>query len=173
MTTKVAMRAVLAMSPTVAIGDVKVIDLRESLPQRPGVSYAYRTDGQITGIIWHHTAGNEAQPIHDIADYHVRVRKWPGIGYHFAIDSEGKVFQMQSVNTVSYHAYMNNTPNIGIVLVGNYEDARPTRAMRSSAKALLRVLRSRYGIKNVYLHKETKATLCPGKYAAMMLNGIR
>ena len=173
LTGKVAIRAAVAMSPAAVAGDIHIIDMRGQLPTRPGVTYGVRLEQQITGVVWHHTAGNKEQPLRDIADYHVRVRRWPGIGYHYAIDSEGKVFQMQAVTTVSYHAYMANTPNIGVVLVGNYESDRPTPQMKAACKALDRYLRSRYPVRHVYLHSETKATLCPGKNAAAMLTEIR
>jgi N-acetyl-anhydromuramyl-L-alanine amidase AmpD len=173
LTSKVALRAAIAMTPAAVAGDVKIIDMRGTLPTRPGVTYATRSEAQITGIVWHHTAGNREQPLRDIADYHVRVRKWPGIGYHYAIDQEGKVFQMQAVTTVSYHAYMNNTPNIGVVLVGNYEEERPSPAMKAAAKALTRYLKARYPIRQVRMHSETKATLCPGKHAKAMLRDGR
>lgn len=173
LTSKVALRAAIAMTPAAVAGDIKIIDMRGTLPTREGVRYATRSEAQITGIVWHHTAGNREQPIRDIADYHVRVRKWPGIGYHYAIDQEGKVFQMQAVTTVSYHAYMNNTPNIGVVLVGNYEEERPSPAMKAAAKALLRCLKARHRIQHVWMHSETKATLCPGRYARAMFGDGR
>ena len=173
LTSKVALRAAIAMTPAAVAGDIKIIDMRGTLPTRPGVTYATRSEAQITGIVWHHTAGNREQPIRDIADYHVRVRKWPGIGYHYAIDQEGKVFQMQAVTTVSYHAYMNNTPNIGVVLVGNYEEERPSPQMKAAAKALLRYLKARHRIQHVWMHSETKATLCPGRYARAMFSDGR
>ena len=173
LTSKVALRAAIAMTPAAVAGDIKIIDVRGTLPTREGVRYSTRSEGQVTGIVWHHTAGSKEQPLRNIADYHVRVRKWPGIGYHFAIDQEGKVFQMQAVTTVSYHAYMNNTPNVGVVLVGNYEEGRPSPAMKAAAKALTRYLRARYPIRHVYLHSEMKATLCPGKHAKAMLRDGR
>lgn len=171
--TKIALRAAIGMTPAAVIGDVKVIDLRGELPRREGVQYAQRPESKITGLVWHHTAGPEQQPLHSIAEYHVRVRRWPGIGYHFAIDSDGAVFQMQAVTTVSYHAYMNNTANIGIVLIGDYDKAQPSEKMRRSVAALMAFLKKRYSTSHVYLHREIKATACPGRYGARMVRELR
>jgi len=144
------------------------IDLRGKLPVRQDIQYKMRTEAEIDGIIWHHTA-SRAQTIRSIAEYHTKVRGWPEIAYHFAVGHDGKVYQLLDVQKWSHHAAGHNRNNIGIVLIGNYEDNEPSPQMLASAKIIQRNLVQQYNIKHVWLHKDTKATLCPGKHATKTL----
>lgn len=101
--------------------------------------------------------------------------KWKGIGYHFLIGngtgmSDGKIEptfrwkqQMQGAHAGNdeYNQY-----GIGICLVGNFQDHRPSTAQLASIKRLVGVLKKEYGLKSsqVVGHRDVKSTACPGKF---------
>ena len=66
-----------------------------------------------------------------------------------------------------------NTRGIGICLIGNFEDASPSKAQIKSLKSLVKILAARHRITpgNLMGHASVKATACPGKY--FPLNEIR
>lgn len=91
------------------------------------------------------------------------------IGYHFVIDPYGKVFQGRELKYQGAHAYGdNNIQNIGVCLIGNFDEERPTEAALTSLRKMLDEMRSDYKIPRsaVFTHKDLKNTVCPGKYLA-------
>lgn len=140
------------------------IDLRGDLPVHPSAVYAAREVSKIQGAIIHHSA-TKGQTIRSIAQFHTEVRQWPGVAYHFAIGYDGVIYQLQDVETVTYHAQGHNARTIGIVLIGNFQDRPLPEKMETSLVNLLAYLEEVYGLKYIWLHGQTKATLCPGKYA--------
>jgi N-acetylmuramoyl-L-alanine amidase len=57
-----------------------------------------------------------------------------------------------------------NKHALGICLVGNFNATTPSQKQMDSLKELILFLKSKFGImnKNILLHKEAKATECPG-----------
>ncbi len=129
-------------------------------------------------IVIHHTAseGGSVATIH--AEHLNRKDKngnhWKGIGYHFLIGngtgmSDGEIEptfrwkqQMQGAHAGNEEY---NQHGIGICLVGNFQDHRPSSAQLASVKRLVGVLKREYGLKSsqVVGHRDVKATACPGK----------
>lgn len=144
-------------------------DLRGSLPTNG--TYGSRPESDVEGVVWHHSA-SRGQSIRNLAQYHTMVRGWPGIAYHFAIGWDGVIYQMNDVTTLSYHAQGYNSKTIGVVLVGNYEEREITDEMAESIVMLNEYLKDRYSLKFAWTHCETKATICPGKYAREMLDDL-
>ncbi len=169
---QVAPRAAVAMTGT---GDMigyeaSIHDLRGTLPTNG--TYGTRDIEDVQGMVWHHSA-TTAQSIKTIAQFHTMTKGWPGIAYHFAIGWDGVIYQMHDVETVSYHAQGYNSKTIGAVLIGNYDQREMTPEMEEAAIALSEYLRDRYDLKFSWLHRDTKATACPGKYAAEFLQEIQ
>lgn len=93
--------------------------------------------------------------------------RWGDIGYHFLIDPAGHIFQGRELTWQGAHADGdNNIQNIGICLIGNFDEERPTRAALDSLRKLLDTLRAENSIASsaVYGHQDLKSTRCPGKY---------
>lgn len=92
--------------------------------------------------------------------------KWGDIGYHFLIDSSGRVLQGRSLTWRGAHAgnSTTNAGNIGICLLGNFESRMPSAKAMASLEALIRDLRARHAIKRkeLYGHKHFNTTACPG-----------
>jgi len=98
---------------------------------------------------------------------HLRRRPQPfgDIGYHYAIDPAGRVWAGRPVSWQGAHVRAQNQGNLGIVVLGNY-DQQPLNSAQK--QALLRFLGDRmntYGIRSprVATHQEMAATACPGE----------
>ena len=148
------------------------IDLRGKLPTRDGAEYRHRHIEDIEGIVWHHSA-TSGQTIRSIAEYHTQARGWPEIAYHYAIGYDGRIYRLLDEAKWSNHASGHNHRTIGIVLVGNYQDREPTEAMMSAAARLQEDLCDTHDIMYVWLHRDTKATDCPGRHAVDVLRQMQ
>jgi hypothetical protein len=98
------------------------------------------------------------------------------IGYHFVIDPYGRVFQGRDLAWQGAHAAgANNIQNIGVCLIGNFDEERPTRAALDRLRQLLDSLRSTWKIPRgqVLTHQELKSTECPGRNLARWVEGYR
>ncbi|MGH7162200.1 MAG: peptidoglycan recognition protein family protein [Planctomycetota bacterium] len=127
-------------------------------------------------IIIHHSASDHGSAAY--IDRAHRNKGWDGLGYHFVIgngtlsgDGSVEVGGRWARQEVGAHARVPgdesnrwNEQGIGIVLVGNFQGHRPSRRQLEAVVALVRALRSEYGIPlaNVIGHRDVKATECPG-----------
>ena len=104
-----------------------------------------------------------AQHLEYVREYH-RSRNFQDIGYHFAIDRAGRVWQLRSLKFQGQHVRYNNEHNIGVVVLGNFDLQAMSSAQKEKVKAFAPLLRKQYGlsIKRVYTHKEIVSTECPG-----------
>lgn len=144
-------------------------DLRGQLPVDPDAHYAERPLSDVKGVVWHHSATSQTATLNSIAKFHVEVRKWPAIAYHFAIDKDGVIYQLHDVTTASYQAQGYNRKTIGIVLIGDMERQEVPLAMEESIIVLNEYLRDEYHLEFAWLHNETKPTKCPGFNAEFVL----
>jgi len=92
-------------------------------------------------------------------------RGWADIGYHFAIDPKGRIFQARPLNFQGAHVKDNNPGNLGIVTFGNYELIRPTQATLNSINRMVSYAMERFNVplSKVYTHQELRSTACPGR----------
>jgi len=90
---------------------------------------------------------------------------WADIGYHFAIDPSGRIWQARPLELQGAHVKDNNPGNLGIVVFGNYEQIRPTAATLASVDRMLAYAMQRFHvpISRVYTHQELRPTACPGR----------
>lgn len=137
------------------------------------------------GIVIHHSAVPYGSAAHE-DKYHKSIG-WDGLGYHFVINNgvfENGYGRADGLVEVGYrwrgqkvgsHCRQNSSSNywnehtVGICLIGNFSEGRPTfRQMQSLAK-LVRFLRTRYSIpiSKIKGHGDIKPTDCPGKYFPM------
>jgi N-acetylmuramoyl-L-alanine amidase len=127
------------------------------------------------GILIHHSAqpsGNMAK----IDKYHREDKGWLGIGYDFLIDNgdggpDGLVEttfrwrkQIQGAHAGEGQKRYNDHW-IGICLVGDFNETRPTRAQMASLKRLIAFLQAHCDIPegNIKFHRDLKNTECPGR----------
>lgn len=82
----------------------------------------------ITDITVHASADEHgsSKDVHSLRDYHVRVKRWSDIGYHFVITAQGIVQQGRPLDIMGAHVYGHNHNNIGICLIGGLKDGKPS-----------------------------------------------
>ena len=140
---------------------IKIIQVYHDLPRKG--SYPSRSLEQIQQIIIHHSAS----PYHraeDFARWHI-ARGWPGIGYHFVIEKDGRILQSNPLTTISNGASGENTKSIHIVLSGNFDVEKPSKQQLKSLKRLTKHLQDQ--LKRtlpISGHRDHGQTACPGKY---------
>ena len=168
--TKVALRGALVLAPTLGIhGGAEIIDLRGQLPTAG--QYPTRDMAKVNTVVIHHSA-SRGQSIRSLAQYHVAVRGWQGIGYHYAIGWDGRVYWMNDPERRTNHAQGHNSRTIGVVLVGDYDLTHPSVEMVHAAQTLTAYLSEKYGVTRIVWHRELKATACPGRYAVEALQHL-
>ncbi len=104
-----------------------------------------------------------------------RNRGWADIGYHYAIDPAGRVYACRPTSLQGAHVKFHNEQNLGIVVLGNFEQQHPTSdALRSLARFVAEQMRL-YGIPvdRVYTHRELRPTLCPGRNLQQQVIAMR
>ena len=136
-------------------------------------------------IIIHHsatTSGGAAQ-----FDKEHRGNGWDELGYHFVIgngtDTRDGAVEIGPRWVKQKHGAHAKTPDnrfndygIGICLVGNFENGRPSPQQMKSLTALVSQLMQRYNIpaNRVIGHDDTgRVTACPGRNLELQLAGIR
>ena len=127
----------------------------------------------ITSITVHHSAmppptsmGTVAQ-LRQIQNVHTNDRGWADVGYHFLIDPSGRVWEGRKLLHQGAHAGgAANIGNIGICLLGNFDNQDVPRAQLKALDRLVEGLRSHFAIarSDVRTHREWKATSCPGSH---------
>lgn len=157
-----------------------------------------RISNQMKGVLVHHTAGSNrysraqsARIVRGIQAYHMRSRGWCDIGYNFLVDKYGRIFEGRAGGTKlqvrGAHAgnFDVNTYTTGISMMGNFDVARPSAALKN---AMVRLVGWRLGtryvtpkgsfrldghrLKNIAGHRDVAragfrpatATACPGRY---------
>lgn len=135
-------------------------------------------------IVIHHS-GTDTGNVASIDEYHRKNNGWDGIGYDFVIGNgsgsgNGSVestFRWTGQKTGAHcktdASNWANEDAIGICLIGNFDNSRPTSAQMNSLMKLVRFLSERYNIpaSRIYGHNTTPGhittTSCPGRYFPM------
>lgn len=149
----------------------------DAIPVKPG-RWRY--------IVIHHSATAQGSA-RSMDAYHRRRGMENGLAYHFVIGNgrgtgDGVIEvgnrwrrQIKGGHLASDRL---NEVSIGICLVGNYNNTRPTKAQMQSLRAITHylMLRSRNSSSAVKLHKQinTKPTECPGRQfpASQLMQGL-
>lgn len=101
---------------------MSIIDLISDLPTNSGNPYKTRDLDGVNAIIVHQTDGLDKglDSVYSAAQYHVNSKGWGGIGYHFMVTDDGKIYQTNKLETRSYHAGGENTRSVGIAITGKH-----------------------------------------------------
>ncbi len=149
-----------------------IVDLTLSLPR--GKPYAPRPLEGVDTLAVHHSAGPKEQTPEQIADFHVRVRGWSGIGYNYLVYDGGEVYKVRPVGVYPACVMGHNARVICACLVGDFTAAPPSDAAVRSLLELAGLLRAAYPrLAALRGHREmpNQATACPG--AAFDLDALR
>ncbi len=122
-------------------------------------------------IILHHTATRTGSA-ESVRALHRAVNGWVDIGYHYIIGNgslspDGEVQTGRPEWAVGAHARNNNDDSIGVCLVGDFDDHRPSQAQLDSLGRLLQTLMERYDLtsSDIIMHRGAPGcdTACPGR----------
>ena len=110
-----------------------------------------------------------------IQKVHFKVLGAGDIAYHYIIDRAGRIWQGRDIRFQGAHAKHNNSHNIGIMCLGNFELQEPSGLQVASLEALCRGLMMGYDIppQKLYGHRELKSTACPGRNLFPYVKKIR
>lgn len=101
-----------------------------------------------------------------IADYHVNVQGWEGIGYHWLVHQNGEIDYVGDIATSRANVALINDEVVGICLPGNWTEQYPPAAALASAATLVAWLRTLLPQAKVVGHYEVAqdgwSTSCPG-----------
>jgi len=106
------------------------------------------------GAVIHHSA-TESGDAAAFRRYHIEVKGWDDIGYHFVILRDGTIEPGRPLNKEGAHKRGRNRTHVGICLVGNDTF---TKAQLVSLVELLKQLQGEHAIVAIEPHHED----CPG-----------
>ena len=112
-------------------------------------------------IILHHAEAKHAS-VEEVNRWHLE-RGWTGIGYHFYIRKDGKVYHGRPEWAVGAHAMGHNARAIGVCCEGSYMTETMPAAQLDALKALIRQLMGKYPGARLMRHCDVNSTDCPGK----------
>lgn len=117
--------------------------------------------------------------LRQIQDFHIEVRGWCDIGYHFLVSQDGRVWRgRESEARTGAHVGEHNTGNVGIALIGAYQATGAADTMLRAASRTLGWLSGVYFIprsrSTVLGHREwpDQSTTCPGDKLLGQLGAI-
>lgn len=147
-------------------------------------------------IVVHHTAESspasaprsDVERMRTVYEYHTVGRGWGDIGYNYVIGPSGMIFEGRAGGdkVVGAHAFCNNVGSMGISLMGNFQEGKPSDAQLTALRWLLVYLTDKYKIdpneKTIYHgkvtptiigHRDVGQTACPGNYSYELLPQVR
>ena len=100
-------------------------------------------------------------------------RNYGDIGYHFVIDYAGTVWEGRSLAYEGAHVACQNERNIGVMLLGNFEEQAPSASQIATASRLLGLLQQRFRIKphRIFGHRDLGQHAVELEGASHILNG--
>ena len=126
-------------------------------------------------VVIHHSASDSGNAA-SIGKYHKDEKGWVnGLGYHFLIgngtdsrDGQIEVGNRWDDQIDGAHAGNDkyNKDGVGICLVGNFENEKPSSSQLSSLTYLINYLQERCNIprNQVIMHRTFRKTACPGRH---------
>jgi hypothetical protein len=116
-----------------------------------------------------------AQRLDLIRRSHIERMQAGDIGYHFIIDRTGLLWQGRDLRYQGAHVKEHNPHNLGIMVLGNFEQQQPTTAQLQALERVLPLFQSQFNVPSryVYTHRELNPTDCPGKNLQSRTPAIR
>lgn len=130
--------------------------IETNLPTNGSFSRRNRTDE----IILHHAEASCAS-VEEVNRWHLE-RGWTGIGYHFYIRKDGKVYRGRPEWAVGAHAQGHNSRAVGICCEGSYMTETMPQAQFDALVGLVREEMTKYPGAKVLRHRDVNSTDCPG-----------
>jgi hypothetical protein len=101
--------------------------------------------------------------------------RWGDIGYHFAIDPSGRLWEARPLDWQGAHVRARNEGNVGVVVLGNFERQTVNPMQQEAVLSTLQMLMSRFHVPvhRVLTHQEWAATACPGRNLQKVTANLR
>lgn len=122
-----------------------------------------------------HWSGNFMATAKSMRDYHVNIRHYSDIGYHYVIERDGSIIAGRPLSKVGAHCRNHNSFSIGICVVADQKN-RPTNVQLCKLRDLIVELDFRFGLspdKDLYCHSDFAKTLCPGSDLRMFVSDFK
>ncbi len=153
-------------------GTVPLVRRQEWTAESPR-AWLLREGGVFDRVTVHHQGGRPsvtrdrnavAAEIDAIYGGHHRLG-YGDIAYHFVVDYAGRVWEGRSLSYEGAHVSHQNARNLGVLMLGNFEQQTPSPEAVETTKVIVSLLRDRFGIKRhrVYGHRDLGSSVCPGK----------
>lgn len=166
-----------------AAGRLRVIPRTNWTRQRPIMGDTNPMNG-IQAITVHHdgmspevirSPADAARRLELIRTSHVESRGWADIGYHLIVDPQGRIWQGRPMNLQGAHVKDQNPHNLGVLVMGNFEEQHPTREALSVLDELLaqQAMAHRVPLSAIRTHQEWASTACPGRHLQAYMNATR
>lgn len=137
-------------------------------------AWLLREGGMFDRITIHHKGGRPsvsriqnavAAEIDGIGAGHLQ-RKFGDIAYHFIVDYAGRVWEGRSLAYEGAHVSCENDHNLGVLVLGNFQEQTPSTESIEVLAPLVSALRNRFGIKRhrLYGHRDLGSSICPGEH---------
>jgi hypothetical protein len=138
--------------------------------------------GPLDHLVLHHTAypsdrigtsiAAQSRHVREIERWHLD-RGFLAIGYHFVISPTGLIFRCRPVDRMGAHVKGHNRGTVGICLMGDFEQERPTVAALAALAAVRTKLIPGATTRPLLGHRDHsgQATMCPGRFLAAYLGG--
>lgn len=90
---------------------------------------------------------------------------WADIGYHYVVDPDGRIWEGRPINLQGAHVKEFNPHNMGILVLGNFEEQQPTSQAVASLDRFVASQMHQYRVplNRVFTHQELASTACPGR----------
>lgn len=112
-------------------------------------------------IILHHRAGDG--DINSLHQDHIN-RGWLGVGYHFYVRKDGRIYCGRPVEMVGAHCTNINNVSVGVCFEGNFENETMNSKQIKAGKELVDYLKTLYPNATIESHSDLAQTACPGKH---------
>lgn len=121
------------------------------------------------------TQGDAMARLERIRRFHRETRGWGDIGYHFAVDRSGRIYECRPLGWQGAHVKDHNEGNLGVVALGNFDEQTPTSAQVEGVRRQVALLMQRYyvPISRVRTHQEWAPTICPGRHMQAQMIRMR
>lgn len=173
----------VAKEATLDVGNLRVIPRTAWTRQRPIISDTNPMNG-IQTITVHHdgmspeiirSQAEAAARLELIRSSHVDSRGWADIGYHLIVDPQGRIWQGRPMNLQGAHVKDHNPHNLGVLVMGNFEEQHPTREALATLDQLLaqQATTHRVSLSAIRTHQEWASTACPGRNLQGYMNATR
>ena len=143
-----------------------------------GLEFDFGLEGPLPNnpqkLVLHHAAGNTS--VTNVHDWHQNGNGWAGIGYHFYIHKDGKIYKGREENWRGAHAAEvgsndgnlsndTNATSLGIAVQGDYMGQTMPKAQEDAVVKIGQYAVAKYGISQVFGHGSPGIghTSCPGK----------